>query len=159
MERAGVIEPSQSPWSSPIVIAKKKDGRPRFCIDFRKVNEASHKDAYPLPQVEATLDKLRGAHYLSTIEGRVLASTSRRRKLPRHRIHRPGKGTNAIPRHTFRASFRAGDVPAPPRYRTRPRTRTSRVRIPRRHHYCQCWKTICATSQRYSNDSAGQNYG
>jgi len=68
MERAGVIEPSQSPWSSPIVIAKKKDGRPRFCIDFRKVNEVSHKDAYPLPQVEATLDKLRDARYLSTID-------------------------------------------------------------------------------------------
>jgi len=68
MERAGVIEPSQSPWSSPVVIAKKKDGRPRFCIDFRKVNEVSHKDAYPLPQVEATLDKLRGARYLSTID-------------------------------------------------------------------------------------------
>lgn len=46
MERAGVIEPSQSPWSSPIVIAKKKDGRLRFCIDFRKVNEVSEKDAY-----------------------------------------------------------------------------------------------------------------
>jgi len=68
MERAGVIEPSQSPWSSPIVIAKKKDGRPRFCIDFRKVNEVLYKDAYPLPQVEATLDKLRGARYLSTID-------------------------------------------------------------------------------------------
>jgi len=68
MERAGIIEPSRSPWSSPIVIAKKKDGRPLFCIDFRKVNEASEKDAYPLPQVEATLDKLRGARYLSTLD-------------------------------------------------------------------------------------------
>jgi len=68
MERAGIIEPSRSPWSSPVVIAKKKDGHPRFCIDFRKVNEASEKDAYPLPQVEATLDKLRGARYLSTLD-------------------------------------------------------------------------------------------
>jgi len=68
MERAGVIEPSTSPWSSPVVIAKKKDGRPRFCVDFRKVNEVTEKDAYPLPQIEATLDKLRGAKYLSTID-------------------------------------------------------------------------------------------
>lgn len=68
MEQAGVIEPSSSPWSSPVVIARKKDGRPRFCIDFRKVNEVSEKDAYPLPQVNATLDKLRGARYLSTID-------------------------------------------------------------------------------------------
>lgn len=68
MERAGVIEPSASPWSSPVVIAKKKDGRPRFCIDFRKVNEITKKDAYLLLRVNATLDKLRGTRYLSTID-------------------------------------------------------------------------------------------
>jgi len=45
MERSGVIEPSRSPWSSPIVITRKKDGRPRFYIDFRKVNKVSEKDA------------------------------------------------------------------------------------------------------------------
>jgi len=57
----GVIEPSYSPWSSPIMIVKKKDGRQRFCIDFRRVNDVTHKDAYPLPQITVTLDKLRGA--------------------------------------------------------------------------------------------------
>lgn len=64
----GVIEPSYSPWNSPIVIVKKKDGRQRFCIDFRRINDVTHKDAYPLPQITATLDKLRGARYLSTLD-------------------------------------------------------------------------------------------
>ncbi|XP_039306054.1 uncharacterized protein K02A2.6-like [Solenopsis invicta] len=68
MIRAGVIEPSRSAWSSPIVIVRKKDGKPRFCIDFRRVNEVTERDAYPLPQIPATLDKLRGARYLSTID-------------------------------------------------------------------------------------------
>lgn len=63
-----IIEPSHSPWSSPIVLIKKKDGKHRFCIDFRKVNDATHKDAYPLPQIPATLDKLRGARYLSMLD-------------------------------------------------------------------------------------------
>ncbi|KAL6421213.1 hypothetical protein ACFW04_013639 [Cataglyphis niger] len=68
MEAAGVIEPSTSAWSSPVVLVKKKDGKYRFCIDFRKVNDATEKDAYPLPQVTATLEKLRGAKYLSTLD-------------------------------------------------------------------------------------------
>jgi len=68
MLRNGIIEPSASPWSSPVVIVKKKDGRPRFCIDFRKVNEVTEHDAYPLPQIHATLDKLRGATYLTTLD-------------------------------------------------------------------------------------------
>ncbi|KMQ88444.1 reverse ribonuclease integrase, partial [Lasius niger] len=68
METAGVIEPSHSAWSSPVVVVKKKDGKFRFCIDFRKVNEVTEKDAYPLPQVTATLDKLRGARYLTTLD-------------------------------------------------------------------------------------------
>ena len=68
MEKEGIIEPSNSAWSSPVVIVKKKNGKARFCIDFRKVNEVTEKDAYPLPQVTATLDKLRGARYLTTLD-------------------------------------------------------------------------------------------
>ncbi|KAL6416463.1 hypothetical protein ACFW04_013462 [Cataglyphis niger] len=68
MERAGVIEPSRSTWSSPIVVVRKKDEKHRFCIDFRRVNEVTEKDAYPLPQVTTTLDKLRGARYLTTLD-------------------------------------------------------------------------------------------
>lgn len=68
MLEQGVIEPSSSPWSSPIVLAKKKDNSYRFCIDYRRLNEVTEKDAYPLPQINATLDKLKGAKYLSTID-------------------------------------------------------------------------------------------
>jgi len=68
MLKEGVIEPSTSAWSSPVVIVRKRDGRHRFCIDFRKLNAASEKDAYPLPHIAATLDKLRGARYLTTLD-------------------------------------------------------------------------------------------
>ncbi|KMQ91260.1 reverse ribonuclease integrase [Lasius niger] len=68
MEREGVIEPSQSAWSSPIVVVCKKDGTHRFCIDFRRLNAVTENDAYPLPHITTTLDKLRGARYLSTLD-------------------------------------------------------------------------------------------
>ena len=56
----GVIQHSDSPWSSPVVLTKKKDGSLRFCVDYRKVNEVTKKDAYPLPKVDDTLDTLVG---------------------------------------------------------------------------------------------------
>ncbi|XP_015438093.1 PREDICTED: uncharacterized protein LOC107193203 [Dufourea novaeangliae] len=63
-----IIEPSSSEWSSPIVMVKKANGKYRFCLDFRKVNSVSKKDAYPLPIMSGILDKLRAARYLSTID-------------------------------------------------------------------------------------------
>lgn len=68
MLRDGIIEPSSSPWSSPVVLVKKPSGKVRFCIDFRKVNDLSIKDAYPLPYISRVLDKLREANYISTID-------------------------------------------------------------------------------------------
>lgn len=68
METAGIIEPSTSAWSSPVVIVKKKNGKHRFCIDFRRFNAVTRKDAYPLLHITATLDKLRDARYLSTTD-------------------------------------------------------------------------------------------
>ena len=68
MEAQGVIEPSNSPWASPVVLVKKKDGTVRFCIDYRKVNEITEKDAYPLPRIEDNLDSLKGARWFSTLD-------------------------------------------------------------------------------------------
>lgn len=64
----GVIEPSNSGWSSPVVMVKKANGKYRFCVDFRKVNAVSQPDAYPLPYMDAILRKLQKAKYISTID-------------------------------------------------------------------------------------------
>lgn len=68
MLAADIIQPSQSPWASPIVIVRKSDNTYRFCVDYRKLNKVSIPDAYPLPFVSATLDKLRDAQYLTTLD-------------------------------------------------------------------------------------------
>ena len=62
----GVIVPTKSPYSSPIVMVPKKDGTNRMCIDYRKLNEMTTKDAYPLPRIGQTIDALQGAGYFSS---------------------------------------------------------------------------------------------
>lgn len=64
----GVVEPSNSAWSSPILLVDKPDGGQRFCVDFRKVNLVTRRDAYPLPHVTSILDRLRDARYLSALD-------------------------------------------------------------------------------------------
>ena len=63
-----VIEPSKSAWSSPICLVRKKDDSYRFCVDYRLVNAATKKDAYPISYISAILDRLRDAKYLSSID-------------------------------------------------------------------------------------------
>ena len=63
-----VIQPSTSPWASSVVLVKKKDGSTRLCIDYRKINAITHKDAYPLPRIDDTLDTLSGAQWFSTVD-------------------------------------------------------------------------------------------
>ena len=63
-----VIEVSQSPWSSNVVIVKKKDGSMRFCIDYRRLNDVTVKDSYPLPRINDCLDALGTGRYFSAFD-------------------------------------------------------------------------------------------
>ena len=63
-----VIKVSSSPWSSPVVLVKKKDGTTRFCVDYRKLNAVTRKDSYPLPRIDDALDALSGSKYFTTLD-------------------------------------------------------------------------------------------
>ena len=63
-----IIRPSCSPWASPVVMVRKKDCTLRFCIDFRKLNDVTIKDAHPLPRIDDTLEALKGAKSFSTLD-------------------------------------------------------------------------------------------
>ncbi|UYV78667.1 LYST [Cordylochernes scorpioides] len=63
-----IIEPSYSPFSSPVTLVTKRDKTKRFCIDYRKVNEVISSDVHPLPRIEDILDRLARAKYFSTAD-------------------------------------------------------------------------------------------
>ena len=66
--QAGVIQPSSSPWSSPVVMVCKKDGMHCFFIDYRHVNAVTKTDTYPLPRIDDLLDQLGRSHIFSTLD-------------------------------------------------------------------------------------------
>ena len=68
MLERGIIRESDSPWASQVVLVAKKDGSVRFCVDFRHLNEATEKDAYPLPYISDCIDALHGAQWFSTLD-------------------------------------------------------------------------------------------
>lgn len=68
MQEAGVIQPSNSPWASPIVLVRKKDGTYRFCVDYRELNAVTTPDSYPLPRIDDLLDQLGDMKFFSTLD-------------------------------------------------------------------------------------------
>lgn len=95
MLKLDVIEPCESPWSSPVLVVGKKDGNARFCLDSRKLNAVTKKDAYSLPYVSEILDNLKDARYLSSIDlskafWQILISKPDREKTA---FYVPGRGT------------------------------------------------------------------
>ena len=68
MQDQGVIQPSCSPWASPVVLVRKKDGTMRFCIDYRQLNQATKPDVFPLPRISDLLDQIGKAQFFSTLD-------------------------------------------------------------------------------------------
>ena len=68
MLSAGIITPSTSAWSFPVVMATKKDGKPRFCVDYRTLNQVMKPDRWPLPKIEVIFDDFEGANVFSTLD-------------------------------------------------------------------------------------------
>jgi hypothetical protein len=68
MRKNGIIEPAASPWASNIVLAKKKDGSLRLCVDYRNLNHITYQDTYPLPHIDTCLNALQGASWFSTLD-------------------------------------------------------------------------------------------
>ena len=64
----GFVRPSVSPWGAPVLFVKKKDGSMRMCIDYRRLNQVTIKNKYPLPRIDALFDQLQGASFFSKID-------------------------------------------------------------------------------------------
>ncbi|KAI3372707.1 hypothetical protein L3Q82_023170 [Scortum barcoo] len=69
MLKAGIIEPSDSPWASGVVMVnKKKSTKMRFCVDYRPLNSVTKKDSYPLPRIDESLDLVSGSSWFSSLD-------------------------------------------------------------------------------------------
>lgn len=68
MVHQGVVQPSKSPWASPIVLVAKKDGTTRFCVDYRRLNAVTKMDVFPLPRIDDSLDLLARSKYFTALD-------------------------------------------------------------------------------------------
>ena len=68
MLRDGVIERSKPHWASPVVLAAKKDGTLRLCVDYRRLNAVTIRDSYPIPRMDECIDSLGEATVFTTLD-------------------------------------------------------------------------------------------
>ena len=68
MLKNGICRPSNSPWSSQVLLSRKKDGTMRFCIDYRKLNDVTIKDDYPMPNIRDLIDEVNGSKFFSCMD-------------------------------------------------------------------------------------------
>jgi len=76
MQKSKVIQPSNIPWASPVVLVRKKDDSLRLCVDYRKLNLVTKGDAFPMPRIDDILDELGQSKYFTTLnpDVRLLSS-------------------------------------------------------------------------------------
>jgi len=91
MLKQKVIQPSHSEWSSPVVVVPKKNGKPRFCVDYRRLNSVTKKDTYPIPRMDDCLDSPRRSPVLlnSGLHRGLLASPLEQGRPREDRLHLP----------------------------------------------------------------------
>ena len=68
MLQQGLIEKSRRPWAFPVVLVRKKNGKLRFCVNYRALNKTTKRDEYPLPRIDDMLDSLGGAAWFTSLD-------------------------------------------------------------------------------------------
>lgn len=66
--RANIIKPARSPWRFPVVTARKSDGRPKFCVDYRALNKRMKADKLPIPGAEEVIEDMAGGRVFSKLD-------------------------------------------------------------------------------------------